>query len=253
MLSPPSPVRRRDWSPEDGRNSRPPHGEGAETRLNPEGSALRSPFSGGRTWVHRAPAAAHRVLAPTLVTRFSACWGQQCPFPPKPAANQLHPLPCFNILHFPTKASTPWLLTTTVSKNQGLQVPEHTKRLAQKDLPLLPPKRTNDHNSRPNSTQNTRRGKDGPSLGRNPSSSAWRTVKLKRASLEPRKVYCGATQGEGWLVSQTALSSLKGFHEALLEARAGGGGGHRVCDYLVHGSLMVRYQDGVTGVNVIKP
>ena len=54
-------------------------------------------------------------------------------------------------------------------------------------------------------------------------------------------------------MSQTALSSLKGFHEALLEARAGGEGGHRVCDHLVHGSLMVRYQDSVTGVNVIKP
>ena len=54
-------------------------------------------------------------------------------------------------------------------------------------------------------------------------------------------------------MSQTVLSSLKGFREALLEARWGGGDSHRVCDHLVHGSLMVRYQDGVTGVNVIKP
>ena len=43
--------------------------------------------------------------------------------------------------------------------------------------------------------------------------------KQKCPSLEQRKVYCRAMQGERWLMPLKALSSLKGFCKALLRAR----------------------------------
>ena len=56
----------------------------------------------------------------------------------------------------------------------------------------------------------------------NASSCVRCTVKpdeLKHRSLEQRKVYCRAMQGERWLMPLKALSSLKGFCKALLRAR----------------------------------
>ena len=78
----------------------------------------------------------------------------------------------------------------------------------------------------------------------------WGQTILQCGSLEQRKVYCRAMNGERWLMSPNTPKSPKGFSKAFLKAKWGKGGeGLRVCDQL-HGSL-IGWRWGNRVVNMI--
>ena len=74
----------------------------------------------------------------------------------------------------------------------------------------------------------------------NESSNTWCTVrpnKPKHWNWEQRNVYCRTMQGDGWFMPPKILNSLKDFSKAFLKA-GGGGQCYRVCDQLMHNSLI---------------
>ena len=82
-----------------------------------------------------------------------------------------------------------------------------------------------------------------------------RPNKLKRRSLEPRKVYCKAMQGDEVAHALKSLEVPEEFRQSIFKGQDGRGRsqGTRSACAQFSDCLVVRQQGGVTGANIISP